>query len=163
VSSILAEFFRHNVWANLRVIDTCGEAGAEALAATISGTYGDIHATLVHLVAAEERYLARLIGAPLPDLAREGDPLPDLAALRERARRSGEGLLTVAAGADRDDVVRGVWRGEPFAIPRSTLLIQAINHGTDHRSQICTILTQQGIVPPDIDGWTYDAERSDAP
>jgi uncharacterized damage-inducible protein DinB len=82
--------------------------------------------------------------------------------LRERARRSGEGLVAVAERVTGDDLLRGTWRGEEYAIPLSTFLIQAINHGTDHRSQICTILTQQGIAPPDLDGWSYDAERSDA-
>jgi uncharacterized damage-inducible protein DinB len=35
------------------------------------------------------------------------------------------------------------------------ILIQAINHGTEHRSQVATILTQLGIQPPGMDGWTY--------
>ncbi|MCP4140149.1 MAG: hypothetical protein GY755_07650 [Chloroflexi bacterium] len=29
------------------------------------------------------------------------------------------------------------------------------NHAIEHRSQIMTILTQLGIQPPDLDGWTY--------
>jgi uncharacterized damage-inducible protein DinB len=35
------------------------------------------------------------------------------------------------------------------------LLTQAINHSTEHRAQIATILTQQGIEPPDMSGWAY--------
>lgn len=38
---------------------------------------------------------------------------------------------------------------------RSLLLLQAINHGTEHRSQIATILTQLGVEAPEMDGWTY--------
>jgi uncharacterized damage-inducible protein DinB len=30
-----------------------------------------------------------------------------------------------------------------------------VHHGTDHRSQICTILTTLGIEPPPIDVWDY--------
>jgi len=30
-----------------------------------------------------------------------------------------------------------------------------IHHGTDHRSQICTALTQLGVEPPEIDVWAY--------
>ena len=40
-------------------------------------------------------------------------------------------------------------------MPVSLFLIQAINHGTEHRSQIATILTQIGVEPPEMDGWTY--------
>jgi uncharacterized damage-inducible protein DinB len=34
-------------------------------------------------------------------------------------------------------------------------LAQAIHHGTDHRSQVCTALTTLGIEPPAIDVWDY--------
>ena len=37
-------------------------------------------------------------------------------------------------------------------------LAQAIHHGTDHRSQICTALTMLGIEPPFIDVWAFGAE-----
>ena len=40
-------------------------------------------------------------------------------------------------------------------MPASLLLLQAVNHGTEHRSQIATVLTQLGIEPPEMDGWTY--------
>jgi uncharacterized damage-inducible protein DinB len=40
-------------------------------------------------------------------------------------------------------------------MPASLLLLQAVNHGTEHRSQVATILTQLGIEPPDMDGWTF--------
>jgi uncharacterized damage-inducible protein DinB len=34
-------------------------------------------------------------------------------------------------------------------------LAQALHHGTDHRSQVCTILTNLGVEPPAIDVWDY--------
>ena len=34
-------------------------------------------------------------------------------------------------------------------------IAQAIHHGTDHRSQVCTALTSLGIVPPGIDLWEW--------
>ena len=47
--------------------------------------------------------------------------------------------------------------------PRSTAgvevytlrLAQALHHGTDHRSQICTALTTLGVEPPSIDVWEF--------
>jgi len=36
------------------------------------------------------------------------------------------------------------------------VVIQAINHGIDHRSQIATLLSQQGIELPDLDAWAYN-------
>jgi uncharacterized damage-inducible protein DinB len=40
-------------------------------------------------------------------------------------------------------------------VPKTILLTQAINHATEHRAQIMAILTQLGIQPPDLDGWSY--------
>ena len=40
-------------------------------------------------------------------------------------------------------------------MPVSLFLLQAVNHGTEHRSQVATILTQLGVEPPEMDGWTY--------
>ena len=37
-------------------------------------------------------------------------------------------------------------------------LAQALHHGTDHRSQICTALTTLGIEPPEIDVWAFGGE-----
>jgi uncharacterized damage-inducible protein DinB len=34
-------------------------------------------------------------------------------------------------------------------------LAQALHHGSDHRSQICTALTSLGVEPPGIDLWEY--------
>ena len=39
--------------------------------------------------------------------------------------------------------------------PLGIRLAQALHHGTDHRSQICTGLTSLGIEPPDIDVWAF--------
>ncbi|WP_236031811.1 DinB family protein [Ktedonospora formicarum] len=35
-------------------------------------------------------------------------------------------------------------------------MIQTIDHGIDHRSQISTLLTQQGIEPHNLDAWSYN-------
>ena len=37
-------------------------------------------------------------------------------------------------------------------------LAQALHHGTDHRSQICTALTTLGVEPPAIDVWEFGAQ-----
>jgi uncharacterized damage-inducible protein DinB len=35
------------------------------------------------------------------------------------------------------------------------ILSQVLDHGTDHRSQVSTILTSIGVAPPRLDGWAY--------
>ena len=45
--------------------------------------------------------------------------------------------------------------GSRTRAPVSIRLAQALHHGTDHRSQICTGLTALGVEPPSIDVWDF--------
>src|SRR5215831_3447221 len=58
----LDALFRHHAWATRRLIDHCAALPADHLGATAPGTYGTIAATLVHLVAADQRYLEDMDG-----------------------------------------------------------------------------------------------------
>jgi uncharacterized damage-inducible protein DinB len=53
-------------------------------------------------------------------------------------------------------VLRVIWHDQSYELPAALLLVQAINHATEHRTQIKTALTQAGITPPELDGWTWD-------
>jgi uncharacterized damage-inducible protein DinB len=144
--------FRHNLWANLRLIDTCSTLTDEQLSASVNGTYGPVRDTLLHMIKSEERYVALLTGQT-PTTSPE--PFPGFDQLRERARKSGKALVSVVQNLDTERVLEGTWRGSSYSLPVFVPLIQAINHATEHRSQIATILTQLGLQPPELDGWAY--------
>ncbi len=158
MSSALADLFEHNLWANQRLLDVCSGFGDEQLAATTPGTYGSVRDTLVHILASEGRYVLTLTGSqPQPALT-EGDPFPGFAALREHAQRVGEALVNIAADFNPALVTRGTRQGQPFAVRASALVIQAINHATEHRTHVTTILSQQGLQPPALDAIGYIQE-----
>jgi len=60
--SIVVELIRHNVWANVRLIETCEQLEPERLKASAPGTFGQVYNTLVHIVGAEEWYILLLTG-----------------------------------------------------------------------------------------------------
>jgi uncharacterized damage-inducible protein DinB len=154
----LREIFRHHFWATLKLIDACMELPPESLQITAPGTYGPILNTLVHLVGADQRYMKRLTGA-LPDSPlREGE-LPTLTDLRTRFEAQiprWEALLDRVDELDVTVEAHGDWPETRQA--QNLLLVQAINHGNDHRTHICSVLTVLGVQAPDIDGWTYWAD-----
>jgi uncharacterized damage-inducible protein DinB len=155
MSESLIELFRHNAWANQLLFDACEELSDAQLDATVVGTYGNIRDTLTHLVGAQERYVEALTQAGSITAFRERAPFPGVAALRDGARTSSEALIELAAQAQSGATVTTTWRGERATLPVWLLLVQAINHATEHRAQVAAILTQQGIDPPTMDGWTY--------
>ena len=91
---------------------------------------------------------------PGPDAARSLDELAE--ALRNQTVR----WSAVLAGVDTLDVTLES-RGERPELPHATnlLLAQALHHGTDHRTHICTVLSANGYETPDLDVWSYWMER----
>jgi uncharacterized damage-inducible protein DinB len=164
MNAVLVGLFDHNRWANLRLLDACAGLDAAQLGATVVGTYGALGDTLVHLVAAEGRYVYGL--GDRSGRARaisEEAPFPGFVALRDHAAWSGGRLIDFAATVEGDPIVADDWSGEVERLPTSLLLTQAINHATEHRAHIMTILTQLDIAPPDLDGWTWGFEKMVAP
>ncbi|HSM58297.1 MAG TPA: DinB family protein [Candidatus Sulfomarinibacteraceae bacterium] len=154
--STLTYLFRHNLWANQHLLDVCAELDDEQLDTAVPGTRGSIRDTLVHLFAAEERYAAIFNDEqPQPHLS-ERNPFPGFDLLRQRAQASGQAFIDIAARDPHDEVLRGVFGDEPYAIPAPTVLLQVINHATEHRAHINTCLTQTGVTPPQLDAWHYE-------
>jgi uncharacterized damage-inducible protein DinB len=150
----LVELFRHHLWANLRLLDSCEALSKAQLDATAHGTFGSIHATLIHLAGSDESYLARLTGErPADAITKEA--VVGIADLRAHLRRSGEGLIQVAGRASTLGRIRVAWGEQAWQFPASIILIQAINHATEHRAHVMTIITQLGIEPSDVSGWEY--------
>jgi uncharacterized damage-inducible protein DinB len=153
-STMTAEFFRCNRWANLALIDACTGLSDEQLAAELPGSYGSIYATFVHLVRAEAGYYRALTKVRLePPFA--WDSRPTLAAMRPYAEEVGSALVAAAEQLDPEGVVEQEWQEQTLRYRAATIFIQAVNHGIEHRTNITTILAQLGIEPPAVDGWGY--------
>ena len=162
MDSILVEYFKHNTWANLRVIDFCAGLPDARLDERVPGTFGSIRETLIHLAGAQERYLSRFTGTIPEQPPRESAGFPGFPELRERARQSSVGLEAIAAQIEPDPgrTIQITWQGQQQSLRASVLLIQVINHGTEHRAHIATTLGALGIEPPEIDGWSYGEATS---
>lgn len=153
----LAELLHHHLWANLRLLDTCATLSEEQLDASAPGTFGSIRDTLLHIVSAEQGYLIRLTGRQ-PERRFKSDDNPSIAELQEQTRQNGEALLALAAEMRASDMVEAEWDGQRWRFPASVLLVQVINHATEHRTNVTTILAQQGVNLPEedfLDGWSY--------
>ena len=153
----IVELFRHNTWATLKLLDACAALTDAQLDLSAPGTFGTIRDTLGHLVRNEENYLSALTAEPVENPVRRGE-FPGIAGLHERFRLSGERLAREAARVRLSDTVVRDWGGETVTVRPITLLAQAINHATEHRAHITTILGQNGIEPPVLDVWTYADE-----
>lgn len=152
--SLLADAIGHHAWATLRLIDACAALTPEQLASTVPGTYGSILDTLRHVIGSDSRYLSILNDERTVPSETETMSLAELRGVMEA---SAAGWAQLAAGEIDPDAVSVRRRpdGSETRAPASIRLAQVLHHGTDHRSQICTALTQLGTEPPEIDVWDY--------
>ncbi len=153
---LIVEFLRHNTMMNRRLLEACRSLSTEELGTSLPGTYGSIAATLVHVADAQVGYAARLLDTPRPEGLAE-QPFPGLDAVSELFERGNRELELAAQRdhGDREVVVTGDDPPGRWRMPVALFLLQAVNHATEHRSQIATTLTHLGVQPPEMDGWTY--------
>jgi uncharacterized damage-inducible protein DinB len=156
----LSEAFQHHTWATEKLIRHLRGLPEAALSASSAGVYGEVLATLSHLLAADGRYLANLEGTVPPPRRLGPDPVRSLDQLADQVRdqavrwrivlaRLGEIDVTLAARGDRPEIRHAT----------NLLVAQALHHGSDHRTQICTVLSSNGYEVPDLDVWSYWMDR----
>ena len=144
------ELIRHNSWATSRLVEHLRSLPPASLELEAPGTYGQIGATLAHILMAERAYLARLKG----ETPERGQRTLDLAQLADQARSLGEEWEhLLQAGIDPNvevQTMHGVQRA-------GTLLAQVVSHAAEHRAHVCTVLGASGLEPPALDAFAYRA------
>jgi uncharacterized damage-inducible protein DinB len=166
MSTLAGDFMRQNNWANARMLDCCEGLDEAALDASLPGTYGKVRDTLVHMVSALGRYARRLevVGFQHDERVHEDKPWPGFAVLKAASESAGRALEQAADGAPEGWQLRTSYDGRDWVMDAAVPIVQAMNHCTDHRSQISTILTQAGLTPPELDAWQWaDAEGRTLP
>jgi uncharacterized damage-inducible protein DinB len=155
---VLADAFRHHTWATIRLIDACAALDDTQFATTVPGTYGSIIDTLRHIVDGDVFYLNVLRGGEPERFDPTKTGIPTMRAVLEANDAVWQRLI--AGEIDPDAVVIEYEdSGYETHAPLGIRLAQALYHGTDHRSQVCTALTALGIEPPAIEVW--DLARAD--
>jgi uncharacterized damage-inducible protein DinB len=151
----MEDAFSHHVWATLRLIDACLALTDAQLATPVPGTYGSILQTMRHLVAADSFDLSVLSNASVVHIDEKSMGLTYLRAAMENNGVAWSQFLAVDPDPDR--VVREVDPDDGYQRDATVGLRLAgvLQHGTDHRSQICTALTSLGVLPPRIDVFDF--------
>lgn len=153
MSGLLEQLYRHHRWANLALFDFCAGLDESALALSAPGAYGTIRDTWRHVANGERNYLAAVQGTSRDP--RFQDPSLPLATIRAELVASADELLAVLGTVTEGDTFEADWGGKSWTLPKFVPLLQAIDHGREHRTNITTILQAHGIEAPQIDLWAY--------
>ncbi|HMN31265.1 MAG TPA: DinB family protein [Caldilineaceae bacterium] len=144
---------RHNVWATAHLLTCCRGLDEQTLNASVPGAYGSIIATLRHVIYCERDSLDRLLGRELSDLWQLGNTT-GLDVLTEQATLlASDWELFLAGEVDSEQPLPPDEGTNP--IPAGVVIAVVLYHGSEHRGQICTILSAHGHEPPDLTPWAY--------
>jgi uncharacterized damage-inducible protein DinB len=150
------ELFRYNAWANQRLLRRCRDLHAAVFDTHCAGL-------LRHALGVEVNSLARAQGISPRGLLDAHD-LPDLESIEARWLRQDEELHAYLATLNDEQLAANVdyrtIRGQDQRHARYWMLAHAVNHTTQHRSEVAVTLTGLGLSPGDLDLIVYIRERS---
>jgi len=159
-ASVLVALFQQNAWASLKLLDFCAGLSDEQLDSTAVGTYGSIRDTLLHLIYAEVSYVERVNGKTPPNLTPEKQ-FSGFEVLGDAVRWTGLELQQLALSARTDTLVTETFPEGTEEYKLTDLLVQAVTHSVEHRTQVSTTITHLGLEPPDLSGWQWMDERGE--
>ncbi len=149
----IQSLYEYTWWANARIL-ALAERLSPAQFATVS--LGNIHlrTTLVHMIEAQEIWLSRWQGRSVQALEISSDSatVDTIRAAWQQQAAQIAAYLTTLSDADLDRTVSFVNRnGATGSFILWQMMMQVINHGTQHRSELAELLTQLGHSPGNLD------------
>lgn len=144
---LMAEY---GVWMNGKIYSAAAALPDEERKRDRGAFFGSIHRTLEHLVWGDQIWLARFDGKVRQTATIGAELFTDFDAMRS-AREALDGELLAWAKS-----VDAAWLAEPMTMtsrvygfsithPRWVFVTQMMNHGTHHRGQVTTLLSQLGV------------------
>lgn len=156
--NILVQLIEHNNWANLQILDACAALQEEQLDfQPQSAVRGTIRETLQHLVLSQEDYASMLITFDHPP---EREITLTFSELREVITISGKELVALVKSSSNGLLESQIQLSDGYRVEPWVFIVQVINHATEHREQIKSIMTALEIEPPRIDGWMYGRQQN---
>jgi uncharacterized damage-inducible protein DinB len=151
----LAEMFRYNAWANRELFGACRSLTEEQLDRQIRGISGSVRELLMHIAGGQQTFVLRTKGRQHEgELGRQSE-WPGIETVNHIAASTSEELMAIAEQLDADEEVDLLYQGKTYRYPRRFFLVHAMQHGTEHRTEVKVALAQLGIETPDLDGWRY--------
>lgn len=149
--------FKHMAWANQQMLQILKELPDEAINFSAWNPDWTVGKIAHHIVIAEGRLISRIIQQPAPE---EFEPPVTSAGIEQ--------LITICAERDAqllalintpDEMRKFVRYGTEVEFLTSTILVQAVHHASEHRTQISDILAanKMDVLNLDeIDLWSFE-------
>ncbi len=147
--------YDYATWANGRVLTAAETLTDDDWRRSLGHSFDSLHGTMVHVLSSEMLWLARWRGQSPTGRAVAADDVPTVAALRARwadvSRDMRDFLAALEDGQWQQEIGYVTLDGRPARYPLWQMYLQVINHGTHHRAEAATMLTDLGQPPAPLD------------
>ena len=82
---------------------------------------------------------------------------PGIETLIHIAASTSDELISIAEQLEDDEEVDLPYQGKTYRYPKRFFLVHAMEHSTEHRTEVKVALAHVGVETPDLDGWPYSA------
>jgi uncharacterized damage-inducible protein DinB len=157
----LERLYDYHYWANSRLMSVVSRLTPEQFTQSVTGSYGSVRNTLVHVLSAEWGWLERCGG---PERGERLSPLdyPTVESLSEAWMRVQESMRAFLSGLQDEDLARevefAIGAGPTQSMPLGDLMHHAAIHAVHHRGQVALLLRTLGYVPGNFDWLVYVGE-----
>ena len=153
MNETLRDAFRHNSWATKELLMACRSLSTDQLTLPVVGSFGSILATFNHLILSDAGYVRRFANS-VPAWWVMRDESADLDQLAMRVDETAQLWEQVlAAPLDAEQLI--ILNDGAYEAHAGVIIAQALHHGSAHREQICSMLTNFGAEPPNVQVWAY--------
>lgn len=156
--SDLERLYDYHYWANKRLLGVVAWLTPEQFTRRVSGSYGSIRNTLVHVLSAEWGWLGRCGGPERGERLNPGD-YPTVDSLTQAWMRV-EGYMRDFLSRLEDEALGrnvefALGEGRKQSAPLGDLMLHAAVHAVHHRGQVALLLRTLGFVPGNFDLLIY--------
>ena len=161
ITEVIRSLYAHSAWANQRIFNVTAELSEDQFLEVVGPSYGSLRNTFVHTMSAQWIWLERWQGAS-PQAMMDREDFPDLTSILTRWEEIENDTRQYLKGLDADQLDKMLsyttTGGNTGAYALWQLIVQQVNHQTQHRSEAAVMLTNFGQSPGDLDLVVYFSE-----
>ena len=148
MKDLLSYYCQYNIWANKKMLDFFGKQPEALLSKTIENSFPSIRETALHILSAEQSWLARMEVQPDNNRRVEDDFDFTKAILTTLVKTSSNFADFVQQQEDEfftRELSYHTWDGTSWSMPPKIMIHHCMNHSTYHRGQLITLARQLGM------------------
>lgn len=146
------DLFAYDRWANERLLSSLSRLTTVDYRRELNGSLSSVQQQAFHLISVPDRYRARLVQEPVPDLSAEQFPTAEaLLTYAQAVAQRLEAFAQSFTDADLTQIIRHQTRRGDFVLSLEDTLWHMVNHSTYHRGQLAMLLKLLNVDYPDTD------------